>query len=303
MNDNRQYLIVGLFVVIATAVLVSVWLWFSVSNNKSYNIYLAVFHEPVDGITTNSVIKYNGVEVGKVKQIELDSTNPRNIRVYLNILQSVSVTTDTYATMKPQGITGLSYVDLALPRESVGNIQVLTPHNTLPYPQIPTKPSLFYSLSQQAQLLTTNVQDISLQVKSLLNDQNLDRVANILKNLDRVSSSIADRSDQIGKSLDLLADVLKNVKKNTDNMNTTFKDIANLTHTLSSTTQHADDLITGFQNNTLQNVNTILLPNLNRTITHLNQSSYQLEQFLTLLNQNPSALVRGRTPAKPGPGE
>lgn len=302
MKDNRQYLVVGLFVIISIAILVSVWLWFSASNRKAYNTYLAIFTEPVDGITTNSVIKYNGVEVGQVKQIELDSKNPQRILVYLNVLQNVPISANTYATMKPQGITGLSYIDLRLPRNVV-HTSNLVPHNSPPYPEIPTRPSLLYSLTEQAQSLTNNVQDISGQVKIILNDKNVDHLSHILSNLDKVSASVASRSNEIGQSLAILKEVLTNVKQNTDNLNATFKDIAGLTETLSQTTENANQLISNVQNNTLQNVNSVLLPNLNRTITHLNQSSYQLEQFLTLLNQNPSALVRGKTPPKPGPGE
>ncbi|MFN7093886.1 MAG: MlaD family protein [Burkholderiales bacterium] len=302
MKDNRQYLVVGLFVIISIAILVSVWLWFSASNRKAYNTYLAIFTEPVDGITTNSVIKYNGVEVGQVKQIELDSKNPQRILVYLNVLQNVPISANTYATMKPQGITGLSYIDLRLPHNVV-HTSNLVPHNSPPYPEIPTRPSLLYSLTEQAQSLTNNVQDISGQVKIILNDKNVDHLSHILSNLDKVSASVASHSNEIGQSLAILKEVLTNVKQNTDNLNATFKDIAGLTETLSQTTENANQLISNVQNNTLQNVNSVLLPNLNRTITHLNQSSYQLEQFLTLLNQNPSALVRGKTPPKPGPGE
>ena len=69
MNNNRKYLAVGLFVIISTAIAVSVWLWFTASSRQAYNVYLSVFTEAVDGVSTNSAVKYNGVEVGKVKKI------------------------------------------------------------------------------------------------------------------------------------------------------------------------------------------------------------------------------------------
>jgi len=302
MKNNRQYLIVGLFVIITTAILITVWLWFSASNRQVYNVYLAVFHEPVDGISTSSVIKYNGVEIGKVKQIELDSKNPRNVLIYFNILQNIPINVNTYAILKSQGITGMSYIDLHLP-ENANITKNLVPHNSPPYPNIMTQPSFLYSISAQAQSITTNVGDISNQVKSILTDQNIQHLSNILSNLEKVSASVASRSTDIEKSMDLLAKVLDNVRQNTNNLNNTFRDIAKLTQTLSQTTKNANELVSNVQNTTLQNINSVLLPNLNRTINNLNQSSYQLAQFLILLNQNPSALVRGKVPAKPGPGE
>lgn len=302
MNKNRQYLMVGLFVIITTTILVTVWLWFSSSNRKAYNTYVAVFNEPVDGVSNDSLIKYNGVEVGKVKLIELDHKNPRNIYVYLNILQNVPINVDTFASIKSQGVTGMSYIDLRLPKSSTSTSNLVV-HNDPPYPEIPTKPSLLYSLSEQAQSLTNNIQDVSSQIKVMLDDKNIEHISNVLNNLDKMSTAIASRSDKMEQSIDTLAELLQSVKDNSQNLNATFKDLSVLSKTLSQTSENANNLILNAQNNTLQDVNAVLLPNLNQTITHLNQSSYQLEEFLKLLNQNPSALVRGKTPVPPGPGE
>jgi phospholipid/cholesterol/gamma-HCH transport system substrate-binding protein len=302
MRDNKQYLIVGLFVVIAATILIGVWLWFSAHNRQVYNIYIAIFNESVDGVTTNSVVKYNGVEVGKVKKLEPDPLNPRNTLVYLNILQKVVLNAQAYAVMKGQGLTGLSYISLTVPADAkVGNN--IVPNNSEPYPIIPTKPSLLSSLTDQAQGIADNVGEISGEVKQLLNEQNVKHLSNILANLDNLSSAIASRSDEINQSVATMAEILKNVKKNTENLNLTFNQIQNLTNILADTTSNANSLITEVQDNTLQNVNAVLLPNLNSTISHLNQSSYQLEQLLKLLNQNPSALVRGKTTPTLGPGE
>ena len=302
MNENRQYLIVGVFVVVATAFLVGVWLWFSANNRQSYNIYQTVFSEPVDGISANSVVKYNGVEVGKVKEVELDKTNPRNVKVYLNVLQSVPINVDTYATLKSQGVTGMSYIVLALPKTAVP-ARNLTPHNSVPYPEIPVHASFMYSLTEQAQSLTTNVSDVTSSVKYLLDDEHIEHLANILKNLDKTSKTIADHSQSIGRSLDNLEAVLRNIRDNSVNLNATFKDLSELTKSLKKTSENTNTLIMGLQGNTMQNVNSVLLPNLNQTVIHLNQTSLQLEQLLTLLNQNPSALLRDKTPAPKGPGE
>jgi phospholipid/cholesterol/gamma-HCH transport system substrate-binding protein len=302
MNNNRKHLAVGLFVIISTAIAVSVWLWFSANSRQSYNTYLAVFTEPVDGVSTNSVVKYNGVEVGRVKKIELDSENQHNIFVYLNVLQSVAVHVQTYASIKAQGITGLSYINLSIPKD-VKDGKILTPHNKLPYPRIQTRASLLYSLTEQAQSIGNNVNEVSAQMKFLLDKKNLEHVAKTLSNLDKISNTIASRSEVIGKSLDTMLDILRNVKSNTDNLNTTFQEIHQLTKTLSQTAKGTTGLIKNFENNTLQNFNMVLLPNINSTIVNLNQSSYHLEQLLILLNQNPSVLIRGKLPARPGPGE
>lgn len=302
MKNNQKYIMVGLFVIIASTILIGVWLWFSSQNHKIYNTYISIFNEAIDGVTNNSVVKYNGVEVGKVKQIELDPINPHNAIVYLNILQNIPLNVKTYATIRPQGITGLAYISLSVPRNAK-NGDNIKPTDKEPYPHIPTQTSLFTNLTDQAQSIAGNINDVSYEVKRLINDDNVMHVSKILSNLDKISSVLASRSDDINKSISTMSIILNNVKRNTENLNDTFKQINSLTKVLSVTTDNANLLINNIQNNTLQNINATLLPNLNGAISHLNQSSAQLEDLLRLLNQNPSALVRGKTIGRFGPGE
>ncbi|MCX8514619.1 MAG: MlaD family protein, partial [Burkholderiales bacterium] len=231
MNDKRQYVWVGLFIVIAVTITVTVWLWFSANNRKVYNIYQTTFSEPVDGISNNSPVKYNGVEVGKVRSIELDRNNPRNVIVTLNILTNVPINKQTVSSVRAQGVTGLSFVDLRLPNNYTdsGN---LVPHNTPPYPVIANHPSLLYSLTEQAQVLTNNVQDISAQMKLVLAEKNIQHFSNILANLDKVSSALAQKTNDIDKGMNALLDVLQNVKQNSIKLNETFDNLNVLTKSL-----------------------------------------------------------------------
>jgi phospholipid/cholesterol/gamma-HCH transport system substrate-binding protein len=302
MRDNKQYLIVGLFVLITATVLISVWLWFSSHNRQVYNTYMAPFKEAVDGVTTNSVVKYNGVEVGKVKKIELDPRDPHGVLVYLDILEQVSINKRAVASMKAQGVTGLFYISVNAPVDAKAGDNI-KPHNDAPYPVIATKESLLSGLSGQAQAIANNLGNLSADMRVLLSDKNIKHVSNILSNLDKVSEAIASRSDEIGNSVKMITKILASIEKNSQNLNVTFSKIQDLTQTITDTATSTNGLISDVQNNTLQNINTVLLPNLNSTMSHMNQSSYQLEQLLKMLNQNPSVLVRGKTTKPLGPGE
>jgi len=302
MRDNKQYLIVGLFVIISATILISVWLWFSSHNRQVYNTYVAVFSESIDGVTTNSVVKYSGVEVGKVKKIELNPKQPHSVLVYLDVLQQVSLNKKTYASMKAQGVTGLFYISLNVPLDAKGGDNI-KPHNSEPYPVIVTKESFLSSLSSQAQSIATNINGLTADMRAVLDAKNIEHFSHILANLDKVSVAVANHSDEISYSVKTMAKILSNVEKNSNNLNTTFVRIQDLINVVAETAANANGLITDVQNNTLQNVNSVLLPNLNSTMSHLNQSSYQLEQLLKMLNQNPSALVRGKTVKALGPGE
>ncbi len=302
MRDNKQYLIVGLFVLIAATVLISVWLWFSSHNRQVYNTYMAPFKEAVDGVTTNSVVKYNGVEVGKVKRIELDPRDPHAVLLYLDILEQVSINKKAVASMKAQGVTGMFYISINVPPDAKSG-ENIKPHNDAPYPVIATKESLLSGLTGQAQAIANNLGNLSSDMRELLNEKNIKHVSNILGNLDKVSEELAKHSEDVGDSVKAINKILGGIQKNSENLNVTFSKIQNLTQTITETASNANGLVSDVQNNTLQNINTVLLPNINSTMSHMNQASYQLEQLLKMLNQNPAVLVRGKTTKPLGPGE
>ncbi|MBY0379626.1 MAG: MlaD family protein [Burkholderiales bacterium] len=301
-KENKQYLLVGVFVILTMTILLSVWLWFTSSNRQSYNIYITTFSEPVDGLSINSAVKYSGVEVGRVKKIVLDQANPRNIIIYLNILTSVNINQETVATLKSIGVTGISYIGLLLPKNA--NLKNnLTPHNSKPYPQIRTQASLLYNLSEQAQSVSNNIQDISGHFKQILSNQNIKEFSEILNNLNKTTKAITDNGTHIADTIKDLSVIVANIKNSTKNINKTISNINNLTQSLINTSNSTNNLINNFSNTTLNNINYNLLPNLNQTILQINQTSYQLGLLIDTINQNPNSLIRGVENKPTGPGE
>lgn len=301
MRNNKQYLMVGSFVLLAITIIVGIWLWFSAANRRAYDIYRIVFHEPVDGVTTNSVVKFNGVEVGKVNAISIDAHDPSSIYVDINILQGTQIPDTTFARIKAQGVTGMSFINLSLPRSEKYNI--IKPHNKPPYPEILSKPSLLANLVEQAQTVATNIEDVSVQLKVLLDNKNINHVSNIVANLDKFSTVLAKQSDRIEHSVVLFEQVLNNINHNTQNLNGALIELTGLSKALHKNSDSLGQVLDTVQNDTLRNINTVFLPNLNQTITNMSRTTAQVDELMRTINQNPSVLVRGKAPAKPGPGE
>ena len=82
-----NYAIVGAFVVALGAVLITGVLWLASGGalQKKYDLYLAIEEESVSGLNLNAPVKYNGVEVGKVRVIKLDPVNPEHVWLILAI--------------------------------------------------------------------------------------------------------------------------------------------------------------------------------------------------------------------------
>ena len=46
---------------------------------KHYDLFSAIEEESVAGLNLNAPVKYNGVEVGKVRDIQLDPADPQRL--------------------------------------------------------------------------------------------------------------------------------------------------------------------------------------------------------------------------------
>ena len=267
-HNKKHYFLVGMFTIICIILMIfiGVWLSFGLHKKEVYH-YTAIFHESVDGLYTNGSVKFNGVNIGTIKKISLDQKHPGNTIIDIDVNVGTPVTKDTYATLKSQGITGLSYISLQIDNPNTKQI-LIQPKEEPPYTIIPTKPSLF---------------------------------SNITSQLSHVSVNIGELTDHISKLFD---------KKNINNINKTLENIQVASQNLSSVTVKANNVIqqsnsiaTKLNSNTIPLLNKALLPGLIETVSQLNSTRQQLSKLLTTLNDNPSVLVRGSNPPKPGPGE
>ena len=73
MDIRFSYTLVGTFVIFMTCLLFLMIIWLSSPKEKNVTHYKIIFHESVSGLEKKSIILFNGVEVGYVKQIYLDT--------------------------------------------------------------------------------------------------------------------------------------------------------------------------------------------------------------------------------------
>lgn len=292
MEAKTNYTLVGVLVLILTVGLLSTGLWLSVGfNQKKYIPYTVYLNEAAGGLAEDAAVKYNGVQVGFVKEIKLNKSDPRQVEIILNIEEGTPITTSTSATLISQGITGVAYVGL-----SAGSAD-LTPLQTMPgepYPVIPARPSLFNQLDSILKEVSENVNKIGNEAQRIFNDENALSIKNTLANMDKISSVIAKNNENINHSIKNADEFLLNLSKVSKDFPQIAKDlklgVAKFNNTM-NTGQHA-----------IETISQQALPPIIVLLRHLNNISANLEDVSAEFRQNPSVLIRGTAP-KRGPGE
>ncbi len=113
MEKNANYALVGLSSLILFIGLVIFVVWLArISFSREYDLYDIVFEGPVRGLNQGGEVHFNGIKVGEVTRIALDRTNPSRVIARARVTSDVPIRVDSYATLEPQGITGVNYVQI-----------------------------------------------------------------------------------------------------------------------------------------------------------------------------------------------
>lgn len=217
MESRVNYALVGLFVLLLGAIAIIIPLWLSSGlNQQQYKAYLVYMNEAVDGLSTNATVSYNGVSVGYVKDITLNPTNPAQVELLLNIKEGTSITTNTTATLRSQGITGVAYIGLN--GGTLKNARPLLPKPGERYPVIKAAPSLMVRLDTALTQLMTNINNLSQQLSGTLSPENQKLLTNILKNTNKFTQNFAGQSAQLDATIRSLNTVLQNTSESTQNL-------------------------------------------------------------------------------------
>lgn len=300
MEAKTNYTIVGVVVLILLVGLVATMLWLSVGfNQKKYSTYTVFMHEAASGLTKDAPVKFNGVQVGYVKEIQLNQNDPRQVEILLNIEEGTPITTSTYATLNSQGITGVTYIGLSA---STSDLTPLPQMPGEPFPVIPSKPSVFTQLDSILKKVSEDVGSVSDEAKRIFNEENAKHVRHILTNIDHFSKDLSRN----GKNLNVLMDNLAKTSRDFPNMLVELRVGISKFNTMAESLSQAGNSVSktmGTGKNAIDKISEEALPPAVILLRRLNTISANLEKVSSEMRQNPAVVIRGTKPPKPGPGE
>lgn len=309
--ENRAYTIaVGIFTVFLILATVFAYWWLGGSRLELTN-YRVISKLPVTGLSVESSVKFRGVEVGKVTDIAFDPVVQSTILISVTVPESLQLGKETYAELRMQGITGLSYIDLndegtsASPRLAPGS-------------NIPLRPSFVDRLliqgplvMSQIEMLIANTQKLTESANRLVTNLDEQKLNRTLNNLEKASANLTptlksastmfDHVSQLAseKNQQQLLETLQSLQQTSDSarpllgeLNATakeFRAIAGRVETNSS--------------RVLETLDSETLPQLHLLSQSMSHDLRHFDHVLDLLEDNPQSLIFGKPVSQPGPGE
>src|ERR1043165_9471599 len=113
MEREANFVAVGAFILLVLAMAVAFVLWYTDANDqRDYDLYEIYFTGSVSGLDRGSPVRFLGVDVGRVRRLTIDKTDPTRVQVVVEIDENAPISAATRATLGLQGVTGLLYVNL-----------------------------------------------------------------------------------------------------------------------------------------------------------------------------------------------
>lgn len=192
MEKNANYALVGMSTLLLFIGLVIFVVWLArVSFARDYDVYEILFQGPVRGLSQGGEVHFNGIKVGEVTKIRLHPTNPGWVIATARVTDDVPIRVDSYATLEPQGITGVNYVQITAGTPSKPLLKDVTPRDQIPV--IRSQRSTLSDLLEGGGTVLTRAIEALDRVNRVLSDENLKVFSAALSDTQAVTAELRER--------------------------------------------------------------------------------------------------------------
>lgn len=197
MEREANYVAVGAFILLVIAMGVGFVLWYTDARDaRDYALYEINFAGSVSGLERGGPVRYLGVDVGRVRRIEIDQDNPGRVVVTAEVDRSAPISSATRASLGLQGVTGLLYIDL---KEVPDLDKTASLKHGKRYPVIDSVASDFDTFLASLPELMGRANSLLERVGRVLSDDNLQALAGTLKDVREASAGLPETSRNVAK--------------------------------------------------------------------------------------------------------
>jgi len=280
LETKANYVAVGAFVLVCVIGLVVTIMWLAGAQySQEYAYYQTYFKGPVTGLGKGTVTRYNGIDVGRITDLQFNPDDPQSVIVTMQVQPNLNIREDSQASIESQGLTGGTYVEIS---GGTAKSPVLEAKSGQRYPVIHAKQSTLQQLEQSAPEVVAKLNIAVGRVNDLLNDNNRKALSHVLANLDETTSAIAKRSAEIDATI-----------KNADQATANLRDVS---ADLRPTLDHVDATVTKF-GKVADDADAVLkgdgIAQLSSMISEIRRLVTSLTRFSDQLNHEPTKLLFG----------
>ena len=306
MERNANYALVGFasLAIFVGMVVFVVWLA-RVQFAHEYSIYDIVFVGPVRGLSDGGEVHFNGIKVGEVSKVALDETDPKKVIARVRVTANVPIRQDSFATLEPQGITGVNYIQITAGTTTKPLLKDVTPRGQVPI--IMTRSSALSDLLEGSGTVLNATVDALNRVNRVLSDDNIKTISATLKDVQAVTAEMRKRKELLAdadatvKSIDQTAQSIKQLSDSSNALvngdgKRTLREAAEAAEQIKAAATDTRAMIAKLQGPTTDFATTSL-PQLTSAVVTLQQAAQTLNRLASEAEQSPRTLI-AKPPAK-----
>ena len=296
---------IGAFMLLC-GVMICVFLGYVLSRflNKEFDNYYTVFSESVIGLYKDAQVKLNGIDVGNVTEIAIDSSNLSQVIVRFRVNKGTPIKLGTRAGMTH----GISLT---------GEKQIVLSGGRFDEPDVaeggyvPAEKTAFDEMANKATDIISHIDSLLANINKIFSSENAENISSAIKNFEGASRNLNNMTQNLNKPIsnisnaaasmrNVLAEIeeAKIAAKTSENMDLVKEKIAaidtksmneNITQTLESINQLSKRLDQMVYKNQDQ---------VGDAVVELNAVLENLEEFSQKIKNNPSVLIHAENKSR-----
>jgi len=181
MMTHEQKNRLGIFLSLATVIFVAVAGFFIIPKLRDPgDVYVIMFRDTsVHGLIVGSLVKYRGVEIGRVISLSVSPTDLDCVHVEVKIRPGMPMKTDMSATLVYVGLTGQKYIEISGGTLASANLKA---HGEILSGR---------GLGERADDIVRNLETTAERITEFLSPENVARFNAFLDNTQKASASIS----------------------------------------------------------------------------------------------------------------
>jgi len=194
MRNRSQKIRLGVFLFVSLALLLAVIAYFTAREffEKEDVYYVSYEGVSVSGLEVGSPVKYMGIKVGTIKDINIDPQNVNKVIVQLALKPDTPIKEDAHADITSMGITGLKAIEIS---GGSNEADPLEPGST-----IPAGSSLAQEITGKAEIIAQKAEKVLNNLQAFTQPENMNKITELVDKI----TLLAEQSNQTVVKIDTI---------------------------------------------------------------------------------------------------